>query len=107
EGGSEPPLPGTNTTLCVVATDAPLDRVALRQLARAGSTGLARRISPAHTPFDGDITFAVSPTEPPAPAGPRLLLALATLAAEAVEAAIERAVAGDAPGDPPPVEGTP
>lgn len=94
-GGAETPLPpGTNTTLCVVATDAPLDRVALQQLARAGSTGQARRLSPAHTPFDGDVTFAVSAAEPVRPAPPRLLLALATLAADAVGIAIERAVAG-------------
>ncbi|MFW5683444.1 MAG: P1 family peptidase, partial [Spirochaetota bacterium] len=76
-----------------VATDAPLDRTALQALARAGSTGQARRLSPAHTPFDGDVTFAVSPTPRVEPAtSPRLLLGLAALATEAVELAIERAV---------------
>jgi L-aminopeptidase/D-esterase-like protein len=101
EGGSRSPLPppGTNTTLCVVATDAPLDRSALRALARAGSTGQARRISPAHTPFDGDVTFAVSPVEPAAPAAPGLMLALGTMAAEAVAMAIERAVTAGGNGD--------
>jgi L-aminopeptidase/D-esterase-like protein len=91
-GGGPGPRAGTHTTLCVVATDAPLDRSALRALARAGSTGQARRLSPAHTPFDGDVTFAVSSAEPAAPTSPGLMLALGTLAAEAVGVAIERAV---------------
>lgn len=92
EGAARPPVPGTNTTLCVVATDAPLDRNALEALARAGSTGQARRLSPAHTPFDGDVTFAVSTAERVAPAPPELILALGTLAADTVGEAIERAV---------------
>lgn len=83
---------GTNTTLCVVATDAPLDRNALEPLARAGSTGMARRLSPAHTPFDGDVVFAVSTAEEARPAPPELTLALSALAADAVAEAIERAV---------------
>ncbi len=89
--GAAPPLPGTRTTLCVVATDAPLDCSALEALAQAGSTGMARRISPAHTPFDGDVTFAASTAEDAVPAPPELRLALATLAAQAVATAIERA----------------
>jgi D-aminopeptidase len=85
--------PGTATTLCVVATDAPLGRSALEALARTGSTGVARRISPAHTPFDGDITFAVSPTDrAEAVTAPAMMLALGVMAAEAVATAIERAV---------------
>lgn len=99
EGGTEPPMPGTNTTLCVVATDAPLDRCALESLARAGSTGQARRLSPAHTPFDGDVTFAVSTAAETRPASPELILALDTLAAEAVAEAIERAVRAAGAGE--------
>jgi L-aminopeptidase/D-esterase-like protein len=93
-GGTAPPMtpPGTATTLCVVATDAPLDRSALIGLARAGSTGQARRISPVHTPFDGDITFATATGVRPEPVPPALLLALGGMAAEAVAEAIERAV---------------
>lgn len=94
EGGKRPPLapPGTATTLCVVATDAPLDRTALHALARAGSTGQARRISPAHTPFDGDVTFAVSPTDRAEPVAPALMLALGAMAADVVAEAIVRGV---------------
>ena len=96
EGDGEPfggaPPPGTNTTLCVVATDAPLDRTALEALARAGSTGQARRLSPAHTPFDGDVTFAVSTADEARSSRPELILALSALAADAVATAIERGV---------------
>lgn len=94
EGGSPLDPPGSNTTLAVVATDAPLDRSALTALARAGSTAQARRTSPAHTPFDGDVTFAVSTIDRTDATTPRLLLALAAAAAEVVGEAIERAVKG-------------
>ncbi len=90
--GGAAPTPGTNTTLCVLATDAPVDRVALDALARAGSAGLARRIAPAHTPFDGDVVFAVSTAADTEPASPELILALSALAATAIGEAIERAV---------------
>ncbi len=74
---------GTNTTLAVVATDAPLSRVDLGRLARTAANALARRISPVHTPFDGDVVFAVS-TAPSA---------VDVLAAQhALEEAITRAV---------------
>lgn len=92
--GGRPPLApaATNTTLAVVATDAPLDRPVLQVLARAGSTALARRIAPVHTPFDGDVTFALSTAERPETIAPDLLLALGAMAAEALAEAIERAV---------------
>lgn len=93
EGRASAPLPpaGTNTTLAVVATDAPLDRAGLQALARAGSTGQARRINPAHTPFDGDITFAVSTSDQAGPVPAATMLALGAAAAEIVAVAIERA----------------
>lgn len=91
-GGRPGPMAGTNTTLCVVATDAPLDRVALDALARAGSAGMARRIAPAHTPFDGDVVFAVSTADEAHPVSPEQILALSAMAADAVGEAIERAV---------------
>jgi L-aminopeptidase/D-esterase-like protein len=94
EGRGGPPLApaGTNTTLTVVATDAPLDRPALQALARAGSTGQARRINPVHTPFDGDITFAVSTADQAGPVPSADMLALGAAAADVVARAIERAV---------------
>jgi L-aminopeptidase/D-esterase-like protein len=93
EGGQAPMgAAAGNTTLAVVATDAPVDRPALQALARAGSVAVARHTAPAHTPFDGDITFAVSTAPHSEPAPPELLLALGAAAAEALGEAMERAV---------------
>jgi len=84
--------PGQNSTLAVVATDAPLDRVALQSIARAASTAVARRIAPVHTPFDGDVTFALSTAPEPRAVAPDLVLVIGVLAARALGTAIERAV---------------
>ncbi|MEH3120266.1 MAG: P1 family peptidase [Methylorubrum populi] len=54
------PLPGANTTLAVVATDARLTKAQAKRLAIAAQDGLARAIHPAHTPLDGDVVFAVA-----------------------------------------------
>jgi len=51
---------GENTTLAIVATDAALTQAQAKRLAIAAHDGLARAIHPVHTPFDGDIVFAVS-----------------------------------------------
>jgi L-aminopeptidase/D-esterase-like protein len=86
------PVTGVNTTLAAIVTDAPLDRVALRALARMAGTALARRIEPVHTPFDGDVVFAASLAPEPRVAPPMTLLALGAAAAYALGDAIERAV---------------
>lgn len=86
------PESGANTTLAVVATDAPLTRPALESVARIAATAVARRISPVHTPFDGDVVFALSTALEGRELSPSLVLALGVLAAEALEHAIERAV---------------
>jgi L-aminopeptidase/D-esterase-like protein len=91
-GASLPTSAGTHTTLVVVATDAPLDRVELGRLARMASNGLARRIAPVHTPFDGDVVFAVSTPEESRESGPAEVLSLGCAAQQAVEEAIVRAV---------------
>ena len=84
-----------NTTIAVVATSALLTRVALSQLARASSAALFRRITPTGTSFDGDIVFAVCPTEgAPAPAPQVEGVAVAALE-EAVERAVRLAVGRD------------
>src|SRR5262245_29882681 len=46
-------VPGANTTIAVVATDAALDKGGCRRLAIMAQDGLARAIRPVHTPFDG------------------------------------------------------
>lgn len=91
-GESHPVVPGTNTTLVVVATDLPLDARALSMLARAGASAMARYITPVHTPFDGDVVFAVSTAEAAEPVAADRMLALGELAARALGRAIERAV---------------
>ncbi|WP_051424815.1 P1 family peptidase [Rhodococcus pyridinivorans] len=49
-----------NTTIGVVATDAPLSKAACRRVAVTGHDGLGRAIRPAHSPLDGDTIFALS-----------------------------------------------
>ena len=49
-----------NTTLAIVATDVAMDKAAARRLAEMAHGGMVRAIHPAHTPFDGDLVFAVS-----------------------------------------------
>lgn len=83
---------GGNTTLTVVATDAPLSRVDLERVARVAANGVARRIAPVNTPFDGDITFVLSTAPKPGPLPDFVVTGLGTTAADALEVAIERAV---------------
>ncbi|MGA7676130.1 MAG: P1 family peptidase [Rhizomicrobium sp.] len=52
--------PGANTTIAIVATDVDLTRVELARLAIMAADGFARALRPVHTPFDGDLVFAVS-----------------------------------------------
>ncbi|MES2958652.1 MAG: P1 family peptidase [Pseudomonadota bacterium] len=51
---------GMATTLGIVATDARLDKAQCRKLAGMAHDGLARCISPIHTPHDGDTLFALA-----------------------------------------------
>ena len=50
----------SNTTLVVLITDAALAPRELDYLAMVASQGLTTTLSPAQTPFDGDLVFAVS-----------------------------------------------
>jgi len=99
-GASDAPrfhdLAGRNTTLCVVSTNAALDRVALASVARAASAALYRRITPVGTMFDGDVVFATAPCEDGVPAAQAQV---EVLAVRALEIAIERGVRTGAPGD--------
>ncbi|MGH7477881.1 MAG: P1 family peptidase, partial [Longimicrobiales bacterium] len=86
------PPPATSTTLVVIATDAALNQTSLQMIARAGSTAMARCITPVHTPFDGDVVFAVSTAEEQQPWESGALLALGEVATQCVVRAIQRAV---------------
>ena len=82
-------LPGTNTTIGVVATDAILSKTQAHRLAVAAHDGLARSINPVHTPLDGDTLFALGTGA----SGQRPdMLLLCALAAEATARATVRAV---------------
>ncbi len=50
----------TNTVIGVIATDAPLTRSNLKRLAIMAHDGIARSLSPAHTPMDGDTIFSIT-----------------------------------------------
>lgn len=52
-------LPGTNTTIGVIATDAVITKVQATKLAQMAHDGLARSINPVHTMLDGDTLFAM------------------------------------------------
>lgn len=83
------PVPGTNTTIGVIATNARLDKAQAKRLAMSGHDGLARSIRPVHTPFDGDTLFAMATgTE----LGPPDLLLLSAMSAEAVARATVDAI---------------
>ena len=89
------PPPMVNTTLVVVATDAPLDRAQCRRLSEIGHDAMARAIRPAHTMFDGDVVFTLS-TGNGSPSSPEAFLELGLVAEDAIGEAIERSVE---PGD--------
>jgi L-aminopeptidase/D-esterase-like protein len=91
------PQPG-NTTLAVVATDAPLDRAGCRKLAELGHDALALAISPVHTAFDGDTVFALS-TGRGTPLDAAALLPIGAAAVEVLRSAIERSVRAVQPGN--------
>ena len=87
EGEPGPTLPGMNTTLVVVATNARLSRERAHLLALAGHEGLLRAIRPAHTMVDGDTVFSLATGEIDAPQ-----VTVEELAERAVAGAIRHAV---------------
>ncbi|WEF24259.1 P1 family peptidase [Paracoccus sp. S3-43] len=92
---------GEATTIAIVATDAALDKPALQRLATAAHDGMARALAPSHTPFDGDLVFAVSTGARPLadPAADPFLLghAAASCLARAIARGVHAAI--PQPGD--------
>lgn len=88
-----PPFPrqGENTTLVVLATDVGLTKTELKILAAQGHVGMARAIDPIHTPFDGDLVFALSVGNKPKPAPVLLEAWAAWVTAQAIVRAVEAA----------------
>jgi len=89
---------GGHTTLAVVATDAILSKAEALRVAIMAHDGLARAIRPVHTPFDGDVAFAVATGRRALPEPRALSLArLGSLAADCLARSVARSVwaAGD------------
>ncbi|MGZ4145195.1 MAG: P1 family peptidase [Actinomycetota bacterium] len=92
-----PPVPGTNTTLACVATNAVLSKEECHRAAEMATAGLARAVRPVHTMFDGDVVFLLATR-----AIPSFVEIVGRLAADALADAIRRAVraATGVPGIP-------
>ena len=77
----------SNTTLACVVTDGRLTKVEAATVARMAHAGMARAVSPVHTPIDGDVAFCLATG-----ARPTTAFACGVAAAEAVSEAIRDAV---------------
>jgi L-aminopeptidase/D-esterase-like protein len=81
-----------NTTLAVIATDIDFEKSDLKRIAIMAQDGLARAIRPVHTPFDGDIVYAMS-TGRREPGDPEMTVArVGAAAADCVARAAARGV---------------
>jgi len=87
DGDLRPIQFGSNTTLCVIATNAKLTKAQASIVARIAQAGIARAISPCHTQYDGDMVFALSMGEHESN-----LNRVGVLASKVIEAAILDAV---------------
>lgn len=59
-GDLVPPMPGSNTTIGVVATNVQLTKIQANKLADVSHDGIAMSVRPAHTMSDGDTMFALA-----------------------------------------------
>ncbi|MDR2106206.1 MAG: P1 family peptidase [Coriobacteriales bacterium] len=80
-GFAATPVPGANTTIGCVLTNATLTKAHATRVADMAHDGLARAIDPVHTSFDGDALFALSTAKLAAP--PDLIGALGAAVTEA------------------------
>ena len=53
-------LPGANTTIGIVVTDAELSKEQANRVATVAHDGIARAVRPAHTMYDGDTIFCLA-----------------------------------------------
>ena len=84
---------GANTTIAIVAADADLSRIELKRIAIMAADGFARALRPVHTPFDGDLVYAVATARRPLPQPrPHAVLKLGHMAADCLARAIARAI---------------
>ncbi len=87
-GVVQPPTPGENTTIGVVATNARLTKAEAGRMALMADDGLARAIYPSHTTGDGDTIFSLATGKWD---GEASVSVIGALAADALAEAIVRA----------------
>jgi L-aminopeptidase/D-esterase-like protein len=94
-----------NTTIAVIATDAVLTKADAKRLAIAAHDGFARAMWPSHTPFDGDLVFALATGTSGIVPDPIAAIELYAAAGATMARAIARGVyaATAQPGDAAPV----
>lgn len=92
---------GEATTIGIVATDARLTQAQALRMATAAQDGFARALVPSHTPYDGDLIFAVATGAQAVPEASDAAFALGHAAACCMARAVARAVflARPQPGD--------
>jgi L-aminopeptidase/D-esterase-like protein len=81
-----------NTTVAIVATDAPLTKAEAKRLAVQAHDGMAHALRPAHGALDGDIVFSASTARNPRPLQPRDLAEIGMIVADTLARAIARGV---------------
>jgi L-aminopeptidase/D-esterase-like protein len=84
---SSPMIPGSNTTIGAVVTDALLTKEQANRVAAVAHDGIARAVRPAHTLYDGDTMFCLATGTVQAP-----LDAVEAVAAQVVARAIAAGV---------------
>lgn len=96
---------GAATTIAIIATDAVLTKAAAKRLAIAAHDGFTRAIWPSHTPFDGDLVFALATGRSGSAVSPEQAIELGAIAGATMARAIARGVhaATRVEGDPFPV----
>ncbi len=82
------PEAGAATIVAVIATDAVMTKAAAKRLAICAHDGFARAVWPTHTPYDGDLVFALATgaagKEVEVPALPEFFAAAASTMARAI-----------------------
>lgn len=88
-----------NTTIAIVATDAPLTKPQCHRMSVAAHDGMARAIVPSHTPLDGDLVFAVSTDLVSDPIDSDSMRDIGAAAAQCLARAIARGIYAATPAD--------
>ena len=74
-----------------MATTVSLTRTQATKVAQMAHDGIARKVYPAHTLFDGDTLFCIAPGTLDSPAGLMAVDAIATAGSESIVRAVRKA----------------